>query len=191
MVPVVTINAPQAPPSHAHQGTVAAWATVGIGSAILCVVWAFIYNKRYTVGLLEKGYQFNDIPERVAERDLDGADAIGVDQHWIDEAELADAPGDLRHLLGRLDGEVRGSAHRAHDGDARPAGLLDDLETDPAGDLEHGPREGELPREEAAPDVVEAILDESAKFTGGVLAPLNKSGDEEGATWTDKAVTRP
>ena len=41
--------------------------TVGIGSAILCVVWAFIYNKRYTVGLLEKGYQFNDIPERVAE----------------------------------------------------------------------------------------------------------------------------
>ena len=45
--------------------------------------------------------------------------------------------------------------------------------------------------EEAAPDVVEAILDESAKFTGGVLDPLNRSGDEEGAKWADKAVTMP
>jgi len=45
--------------------------------------------------------------------------------------------------------------------------------------------------EEATADVVEAILDESAKFTGGVLAPLNRSGDEEGATWADKAVTMP
>ena len=45
--------------------------------------------------------------------------------------------------------------------------------------------------EEASLDVVEAILDESAKFTGGVLAPLNRSGDEEGARWADKAVTMP
>ena len=45
--------------------------------------------------------------------------------------------------------------------------------------------------EEATADVVEAILDESAKFTGGVLAPLNRSGDEEGAKWADKAVTMP
>jgi len=45
--------------------------------------------------------------------------------------------------------------------------------------------------EEATADVVEAILDESAKFTGGVLAPLNRSGDEEGARWADKAVTMP
>jgi alkylation response protein AidB-like acyl-CoA dehydrogenase len=45
--------------------------------------------------------------------------------------------------------------------------------------------------EEASLDVVEAILDESAKFTGGVLAPINRSGDEEGARWADKAVTMP
>ena len=45
--------------------------------------------------------------------------------------------------------------------------------------------------EEATTDVVEAILDESAKFTGGVLAPLNWSGDQEGAKWADKAVTMP
>ena len=45
--------------------------------------------------------------------------------------------------------------------------------------------------EEATTDVVEAILDESAKFTGGVLDPLNYSGDQEGATWADKSVTMP
>ncbi len=45
--------------------------------------------------------------------------------------------------------------------------------------------------EEASTDVVEAILDESAKFTGGVLDPLNYSGDQEGATWADKSVTMP
>jgi alkylation response protein AidB-like acyl-CoA dehydrogenase len=45
--------------------------------------------------------------------------------------------------------------------------------------------------EEATTDVVEAILDESAKFTGGVLAPLNWSGDQEGAKWADKSVTMP
>jgi len=45
--------------------------------------------------------------------------------------------------------------------------------------------------EEATADVVEAILEESAKFTAEVLAPLNWSGDQEGAQWADKAVTVP
>ncbi len=45
--------------------------------------------------------------------------------------------------------------------------------------------------EEASADVVEAILDESAKFTSGVLAPLNFSGDQEGAQWAKKVVTVP
>ncbi|KAF0165095.1 MAG: acyl-CoA dehydrogenase domain-containing protein [Rhodocyclaceae bacterium] len=45
--------------------------------------------------------------------------------------------------------------------------------------------------EEATEDVVGAILDESAKFTGGVLDPLNYSGDQEGAKWADRSVTMP
>ncbi|HUY03741.1 MAG TPA: acyl-CoA dehydrogenase family protein, partial [Rhodocyclaceae bacterium] len=45
--------------------------------------------------------------------------------------------------------------------------------------------------EEASADVVYAILDEASKFASGVLAPINASGDREGARWADKAVTMP
>jgi alkylation response protein AidB-like acyl-CoA dehydrogenase len=45
--------------------------------------------------------------------------------------------------------------------------------------------------EDATPDLVDAVLEEAAKFAEGVLSPLNWSGDQEGATWHDKAVTMP
>ncbi|MWV17106.1 acyl-CoA dehydrogenase [Pseudomonas sp. L-22-4S-12] len=37
----------------------------------------------------------------------------------------------------------------------------------------------------------DAILEEAAKVTGGLIAPLNRSGDEEGAQWRQGAVTTP
>jgi alkylation response protein AidB-like acyl-CoA dehydrogenase len=43
--------------------------------------------------------------------------------------------------------------------------------------------------EEASPDVIDAILDEAAKFAGAVLSPLNRVGDREGAKWKDTVVT--
>ena len=43
--------------------------------------------------------------------------------------------------------------------------------------------------EEASPDVVDAILEEAARFAGEVLSPLNRIGDRQGARWHDKAVT--
>jgi acyl-CoA dehydrogenase len=45
--------------------------------------------------------------------------------------------------------------------------------------------------EEATPDMADAILDESAKFTGEVLAPLNRTGDKEGCKLTPNGVTTP
>ena len=41
-------------------------------------------------------------------------------------------------------------------------------------------------------DTVDAVLSEAAKFSRDVLAPLNKSGDNEGSTWhSDNTVTTP
>ncbi|MBG6635671.1 acyl-CoA dehydrogenase C-terminal domain-containing protein [Pseudomonas aeruginosa] len=50
-----------------------------------------------------------------------------------------------------------------------------------------------LPRlaERIDADTADAILEEAAKVTGGLLAPLNRSGDEEGAQWQDGAVRTP
>ena len=43
--------------------------------------------------------------------------------------------------------------------------------------------------EEASSDVIDAILDEAAKFAGAVLSPLNSVGDRDGAKWKDTVVT--
>jgi len=48
------------------------------------------------------------------------------------------------------------------------------------------PRTAEVTRE-----LADAVLEESAKIAGEVLAPLNLSGDEEGVQWHDGAVTTP
>ncbi|WP_165682017.1 acyl-CoA dehydrogenase C-terminal domain-containing protein [Metapseudomonas otitidis] len=40
-------------------------------------------------------------------------------------------------------------------------------------------------------DTADAILEEAAKVTGGLIAPLNRSGDEEGAQWIDGQVITP
>ena len=42
--------------------------------------------------------------------------------------------------------------------------------------------------EEVSLDLAEAVLEEAAKFAGGVLSPLNHSGDLEGARWQDGQV---
>jgi alkylation response protein AidB-like acyl-CoA dehydrogenase len=40
-------------------------------------------------------------------------------------------------------------------------------------------------------DTADAILEEAAKVTAGLLAPLNRSGDEEGVHWQDGKVSTP
>jgi alkylation response protein AidB-like acyl-CoA dehydrogenase len=40
-------------------------------------------------------------------------------------------------------------------------------------------------------DLMQQVLDESGKFVGEVIAPLNRDGDEIGAQWKDGAVTMP
>ena len=42
--------------------------------------------------------------------------------------------------------------------------------------------------EEVSTDLVDAILEEADKFASGVLAPLNWTGDQEGASWHDGEV---
>ena len=42
--------------------------------------------------------------------------------------------------------------------------------------------------EEVTLDLAEAILEEAGKFAGGVLSPINASGDREGARWQDGEV---
>ena len=48
----------------------------------------------------------------------------------------------------------------------------------------------ELPGfEEAGIDTAQAVLEESAKLCGQVLAPLNVEGDRNPSTWKDGVVT--
>ena len=43
--------------------------------------------------------------------------------------------------------------------------------------------------QDATPDTVEAILEEKAKFCGGIVAPLNWPSDKEPSYWHEGSVT--
>ena len=45
--------------------------------------------------------------------------------------------------------------------------------------------------EDATPDLVNSVLDEAAKFAGGVWAPLERAGDVEAVRWNDGHVSMP
>ncbi|WP_148863458.1 acyl-CoA dehydrogenase C-terminal domain-containing protein [Marinobacter fonticola] len=45
--------------------------------------------------------------------------------------------------------------------------------------------------ENVDPETADAILEEAAKITSGVIAPLNREGDEQGCKWNDGEVTTP
>lgn len=44
---------------------------------------------------------------------------------------------------------------------------------------------------EVDPELMRQVLNEAGKFVGGVVAPLNRNGDEIGARWNAGQVTMP